>query len=121
MEDIEQEKTIIEIKADKPIRISKIGNTKLLIKDETNEVYANGMTVLHSSPLEFRLHFYDVGFGDEEGPLGIVKSIVVVNPSLIREIIKALETNLKTYEDTFGKIEEKNNLKEHLAEIKKAE
>lgn len=121
MEEIEQDKTIIEIKADKPARISKIGTTKLIIKDETNEVYANGMTVLHTSPLEFRLHFYDVSFGDDEGPLGIVKSIVMVNPSLIREIIKALEINLKTYEDKFGKIEEPKNLEGYLAEVKNAE
>jgi len=121
MEEIGQDKTKIEIKTDKPARISKIGNIKLLIKDETNEIYANGMTVIHTSPLEFRLHFYDVSFGDEEGPLGIVKSIVMVNPSLIREIIKALETNLKTYEDQFGKIEETKNFEKHLAEIKKVE
>lgn len=99
------------------MRASKIGDARLLIKDDTDERYANGMTVLYTSLSEFRLRFYDVSFGDEKGPIGVVKSIIIVNPVLIRKIIGALETNLKSYEEKFGKIEEAKDSKESLAKI----
>ena len=124
MEEIEPEKETqfkIGMNLEKPARITKVENVKLLIKDDTHETYANGLTVLHTSPTEFRLNFYDVSFGDEEGPVGIVKSTVIVNPSLLRKIIVALETNLKSYEDRFGKIEDPKELDKPLAEIQKME
>ena len=120
MEEIEPEKETqikIGMNFEKPARITKVENVKLLIKDDTHETYANGLTVLHTSPMEFRLNFYDVSFGDEDGPIGIVKSTIIVPPTLIRQIIKALETNLKNYEDSFGKIQEIEVKKEKLAKI----
>ena len=117
----EENQTQITIDAKKPARITKVGKVKLLIKDETYETYANGLTVLHVSPMEFRLNFYDASFGDEEGPIGFVKSTVIVSPELIRPIIKALETNLKSYEDKFGKIEKRKAPEELLAKMEKFE
>lgn len=118
----EENQTEITMDVGKPARIAKAGKVKLLIKDETYETYANGLTVLHVSPMEFRLNFYDASFGDEEGrPIGVVKSTVTVSPELIRPIIKALETNLKSYEDKFGKIEERKAPEELLAKMEKFE
>lgn len=121
MEQNKQGNVHIQKNLNKPGRISKIGDVKLIVDDNTTETYANGLTVLHTSPTEFRLNFYDVSFGDEEGPVGIVKSTVIVNPSLLRKIIVALETNLKSYEDRFGKIEDPKELDKPLAEIQKME
>ena len=117
----EENQTQIMMGVGKSARFAKVGKVKLLIKDETYETYANGLTVLHVSPMEFRLIFYDASFGDEEGPIGVVKSTVFVSPELIRPIIKALETNLKTYEDKFGKIEERKAPEELLAKMEKFE
>ena len=117
----EENQTKIEMDIEKTARIIKVGNVRLLIKNETYETYANGLTVLHTSPMEFRLNFYDVSFGDEEGPIGVVKSTVIVPPELIRQIIKALETNLKSYEDNFGKIEQRKAPEELLAKMEKFE
>lgn len=121
MEQNKQSNVNIQKILNKPGRLSKIGDIKLIVDDNTTETYANGLTVLHTSPTEFRLNFYDVSFGDEEGPVGIVKSTVIVNPSLLRKIIAALETNLKNYEDRFGKIEDPKELDKPLAEIQKME
>ncbi len=125
-EEQSEKKTMTEIMFElkKPMRASKIGGVRLLVRDDTDEIYANGMTVLYTSPTEFRLHFYDVTYGDDKGPIGVVKSIVILNPVLIRKIIGALETNLKSYEEKFGKIEESKIPAEPLAkvtEVKKVE
>lgn len=117
----EENQTQIMMDLEKPARIAKVGKVKLLIKDQTYETYANGVTVLHASPMEFRLNFYDASFGDEEGAIGVVKSTVIVSPELIRPIIKALEINLKSYEDKFGKIEERKVPEELLAKMEKFE
>ena len=80
MEQNKQSDVNIQMKLNKPGRLSKIGDVKLIVDDNTTETYANGLTVLYTSPMEFRLNFYDVSFGDEEGPIGIVKSTVIDPP-----------------------------------------
>ena len=121
MEQNKQSDVNIQMKLNKPGRLSKIGDVKLIVDDNTTETYANGLTVLYTSPMEFRLNFYDVSFGDEEGPIGIVTSTVIVHPSLLRKMIAALETNLKSYEDRFGKIEDPKESAKVLAEVQKME
>ena len=121
MEQNKQSDVNIQMKLNKPGRLSKIGDVKLIVDDNTTETYANGLTVLYTSPMEFRLNFYDVSFGDEEGPIGIVKSTVIVHPSFLRKMIAALETNLKSYEDRFGKIEDPKESAKVLAEVQKME
>lgn len=123
MEEVSADEKNVKIGMDfeKPSRITKVENIKLIIKDDTHEAYANGLVVLHTSPMEFRLNFYDVSFSDDEGPLGIVKSTILVPPVLIRQMIKALEMNLKQYENNFGEIREVEIPKDKLNKITKFE
>lgn len=117
VEPVEEKKIEIGMEFEKSSKISKVNNVKLLEKDDTHEAYANGLTVLHTNSMEFRLNFYDVSFSDDEGPIGVVKSKIIVPPTLIKQIIKALETNMKSYEDTFGKIPEIEFRKDKLGKI----
>lgn len=70
--------------------------------NELKGVYANLMRVMHTKE-EFILDFANVVL-PEEG--GIVTARVITNPGHLKRIIKALEENLKNYEEKFGKIEE---------------
>jgi hypothetical protein len=65
-------------------------------------VYANAMGVAHSKE-EFVVDFMNIY------PLqkaGIVTARVITSPGHIKRIYKALEENIKKYEQQFGKIEE---------------
>ena len=79
----------------KEIKI-KIGDNEL------KGVYANLMRVTHTKE-EFVLDFVNV-VSPAEG--GIVTARVITSPGHLKRIIKALEENLKKYEDKFGEIEE---------------
>lgn len=79
----------------KEIKI-KIGDNEL------KGAYANLMRVMHTKE-EFVLDFANVVFPQEGG---IVTARVITSPGHLKRIIKALEENLKNYEEKFGKIEE---------------
>ena len=73
---------------------------KIKIKDEDLKgVYSNMMQIFHTKE-EFVLDFFMVG-----APAGILASRVVMSPGHLKRMIKALEDNVKKYEDKFGKIE----------------
>ena len=79
---------------EKQIQI-KIGDSEL------KGVYANLMRVTHTKE-EFVLDFANV-VSPTEG--GIVTTRVITSPGHLKRIIKALEENLKKYEEKFGEIE----------------
>jgi len=79
----------------KEIKI-KIGDNEL------KGAYANLMRVMHTKE-EFVLDFANVVFPQEGG---IVTARVITSPGHLKRIIRALEENLKRYEEKFGKIEE---------------
>ncbi|MEF3692322.1 MAG: DUF3467 domain-containing protein [Candidatus Moraniibacteriota bacterium] len=62
--------------------------------------YANMMQILHTRE-EFVLDFLNIF-----PPSGILNSRVIVSPGHFKRMIKAMEENLKKYEDQFGKISE---------------
>ncbi len=62
--------------------------------------YANAMLSNHTKE-EFVLDFMNI-FGRS----GSVGSRVIVSPGHFKRMIRAMEENLKKYEDNFGKIEE---------------
>jgi len=67
---------------------------------EMKGVYANLMKVTHTKE-EFVLDFANV-----LPPKGIVTARVITSPGHLKRIIKALEENLRSYEEKFGKIAE---------------
>lgn len=80
-------------------------NQQLNIKidDKTLKgVYANAMGVSHSKE-EFVLDFMNIYPWQRTG---VVTARVITSPGHIKRIYRALEDNLKKYEDKHGKIEE---------------
>lgn len=74
---------------------------KIKAKDEDLKgAYSNLMQVFHRKE-EFVLDFFMVS-----PPEGILSSRVIMNPGHAKRMIKALEENIKKYEEKFGKIEE---------------
>ncbi len=65
-------------------------------------VYSNAMGVSHSKE-EFVLDFMNV-YAHQRA--GVVNARVITSPGHMKRIYKALEENIKKYEDKFGKIEE---------------
>jgi len=63
--------------------------------------YANAMGISHSKE-EFVLDFMNVYPWQRAG---VVTSRVITSPGHVKRIFKALEENIKKYEDKFGKIE----------------
>lgn len=69
-------------------------------------VYANFLVVSHS-PHEFTLDFCQVMPGGESGRVQAdVVSRVKVAPTMIGKIIRALNTNMTTYEDKHGLVKD---------------
>lgn len=64
--------------------------------------YSNAMGVSHSKE-EFVLDFMNIYAHQRSG---IVSARVITSPGHMKRIYKALEENIKKYEDRFGKIEE---------------
>ena len=80
---------------------------KIKAKDEDLKgVYSNMMQVFHTKE-EFVLDFFMVG-----APAGILTSRVIMSPGHLKRTIRALEDNIKKYEDKFGKVEEAEEKKE---------
>lgn len=63
-------------------------------------VYSNMMQILHAKE-EFVLDFLNAF-----PPTGTLNSRVIVSPGHFKRMVRAMEENLKKYEDQFGKIEE---------------
>ncbi len=62
--------------------------------------YSNLMQILHTKE-EFILDFFLAS-----PPQGVLASRVIMSPGHLKRMAKALEENVKKYEDKFGKIEE---------------
>jgi hypothetical protein len=62
--------------------------------------YCNNMMITHSKE-EFIMDFLMMAPGG-----GALVSRVIMSPGHMKRTLAALQTNIKTYEDTFGKIEE---------------
>lgn len=69
--------------------------------------YANGMQVSHTKE-EFLITFLNI-----IPPSGRVAGKIISSPGHIKRMIKALEDNLKKYEEKFGAVEEAENPKEN--------
>jgi len=67
-------------------------------KEELKGVYSNVMRVSHTKE-EFVLDFMNI-IGSE----GILVSRVILNPGHYKRLIKALEDNLKKFEQHYGEI-----------------
>jgi len=63
-------------------------------------VYCNNMIVMHTKE-EFIMDFMMIA-----RPSGAVTARVVISPGHMKRVISALQTNIKKYEDQFGKITE---------------
>jgi hypothetical protein len=63
-------------------------------------VYCNNMVVTHTRE-EFVMDFMMI-----IPPLGTVTARVIMSPGHMKRTISALQTNLKNYEEKFGKIQE---------------
>ncbi len=73
---------------------------KIRVKDEDLKgVYSNLMQVLHTKE-EFVLDFFLT-----TPPEGILATRVIMSPGHIKRMLKAMEENLRKYEEKFGKIE----------------
>lgn len=68
--------------------------------DDIKGRYANIMYIAHSKE-EFVMDFLNAF-----PPQGILVSRVITSPGHMKRILKALDENIKQYEDKFGKIEE---------------
>lgn len=63
-------------------------------------VYANNVVVAHSKE-EFVMDFMLI-----HPPKGILSSRTIVSPGHFKRMVRAMQENLKKYEDSFGAIEE---------------
>ena len=79
------------------------GPSTLNVKIEDDELkgrYTNLLRITHTRE-EFILDFINLA-----PPQGIVTARLVTSPGHLKRIIRALETNLARYEESFGRIEE---------------
>ena len=79
------------------------GAASLNVKIEDEELkgrYTNLLRITHTRE-EFILDFINLA-----PPQGIVTARLVTSPGHLKRIIRALEANLRRYEETFGGIEE---------------
>lgn len=62
--------------------------------------YSNVMQILHTKE-EFVLDYLNVF-----PPTGTLNSRIIISPGHFKRMVKAMQENLKKYEDIFGKVEE---------------
>ena len=75
---------------------------EILLDEETAQgVYANLVVVNHTDA-EFTLDFI---FVQPQAPRAAVRSRVIASPRHIKRLVKALEQNLRHYEQTHGAVE----------------
>ena len=73
---------------------------KIKVKDDDLKgKYSNLMQIIHTKD-EFLLDFFLVS-----PPQGILTSRVIMSPSHLKRVVKALQENIEKYESKFGKIE----------------
>lgn len=73
---------------------------KIKIRDEDLKgAYSNLMQIYHTKE-EFCFDFFNVF-----PPQGILVSRVLMNPAHLKRMIRALQENMKKYEDKFGQVE----------------
>jgi hypothetical protein len=77
----------------KPLRVK-------VPEDVARGAYTNTMAVFHTRE-EFVLDFLNVF-----PPAGIATARIITSPGHIKRIIRALDENLKRYEERFGAVEE---------------
>lgn len=70
--------------------------------------YSNVMQILHTKE-EFVLDFLNIF-----PPTGTLNSRIILSPGHFKRIMKAMEENLKKYEDQFGNVEEAEGLKQKI-------
>ncbi|PIS41753.1 MAG: DUF3467 domain-containing protein [Candidatus Kerfeldbacteria bacterium CG08_land_8_20_14_0_20_42_7] len=63
-------------------------------------VYANNMVISHSRE-EFIMDFMLI-----HPPKGLLSNRTIVSPGHFKRMVKAMQDNLKKYEDSFGQIQE---------------
>ena len=82
---------------------------QIQIKDEDLKGnYSNIMQVIHTKE-EFALDFFSVF-----PPKGNLVSRIIMSPSHLKRMIRALQENMGKYEEKFGKIEETANSESFL-------
>ena len=73
---------------------------KIKVKDDDLKgKYSNLMQIIHTKD-EFLLDFFLVS-----PPQGILTSRIIMSPSHLKRVVKALQENIGKYEGKFGKIE----------------
>ncbi len=68
--------------------------------DDLKGSYSNLMQVVHTRD-EFILDFFLAS-----PPQGVLTTRVIMSPGHVKRMLKALEENIKKYEDKFGKLKE---------------
>jgi len=82
---------------------------KVKAKDEDLKGnYSNLMRIFHNKE-EFVLDFFFA-----TPPEGVLTSRIIMSPSHLRRMVKALEENMDRYEKRFGKIEETEGLESDI-------
>jgi len=83
------------------------GRIKVAVDDRIKHgVYSNFLVVGHSAH-EFTLDFCQVMPGSSDGNVNAeVVTRVKVAPTMIAKIMRALNTNMSTYEDRYGPVRE---------------
>lgn len=91
----------------------KIGVKLPNLEDMPEGKYSNYVLVTHG-PDEFTLNFAKINFPSTLDQAANLKNItlnivsrIVVSPTLIKPLKKAIETNIRGYESTFGYIQER--------------
>ena len=69
--------------------------------DDLKGNYSNLMQVFHNTKEEFVLDFFLVS-----PPTGILTSRVIMSPGHLKRMVKAIQENVRKYEEKFGEIEE---------------
>ena len=68
--------------------------------DVASGSYSNMARVIHPGSEEFIIEFFMIA-----PPSGVMVSRIICNPGHAKRLLKALQENVRKYEDKFGKIE----------------
>lgn len=68
-------------------------------EDDLKGVYSNVIQIAHNKE-EFVLDFFNI-----VGQMGTLNSRIILSPGHLKRMLKALEGNLKKYEEKFGEID----------------
>ncbi len=88
---------------------SKSQTIKLKINDDQLKgSYANAMRVFHQKDS------FVIDFAHLAPPQGIVAARIITSPSRLKEMISALQENLRHYEEKFGEIKVEEDKKQEI-------